>query len=268
MFRSFRIGTIFGFPIDVNVSFLVLVAVAALFWGGLAGVVVLLVAFASVLLHELGHALVARQLGVRTAGIELHFFGGAAKLLGQPKSAGDEITIAAAGPAVSFSLAGVALLLHALTGLGGFELLGWINLVIGGFNLIPALPMDGGRILRALLERQRGYAAATELAVKVSRGFALALGAVALISLQLHVALLAVVLWMMGSAELAMSRHGRAGYAGAPDAAPEVEVFPPGFAPAARTVRRVGPFAFHRPVARGGFVVRRVGNRLVIEPRR
>jgi Zn-dependent protease len=158
MFKTWRLGRMFGFPVEINFSFLLLLAVVFVAYGGLAGVVVVGLAFASVLLHELGHALVARRLGVHVSGIELSFFGGAAKMVQLPRSANHEIAIAAAGPAVSLMLGGAGLGLGALvqaTPLGSlFGMIGWINLVLAGFNLIPALPMDGGRILRALLTRR------------------------------------------------------------------------------------------------------------------
>ena len=131
-------------------------------------------AFASVVLHELGHALVARQLGVRVSGIELGFFGGAAKMVDLPRTANHELRIAAAGPAVSLMLGGVGLGLAALSHVGLFAMVGWINLVLAGFNLIPALPMDGGRILRALLTRKMDFIQATDVAVKVARVVAIA----------------------------------------------------------------------------------------------
>ena len=101
MFTSWRLGRIFGFPVEINLSFLLLLAVVYFAFGGLAGVLVVGLAFASVLLHELGHALVARRLGVHVSGIELSFFGGAAKMVNIPRRADHEIAIAAAGPAVS-----------------------------------------------------------------------------------------------------------------------------------------------------------------------
>jgi membrane-associated protease RseP (regulator of RpoE activity) len=124
--------------------------------------------------------------------------------------------------------------------------LGWINLVLGGFNLIPALPMDGGRILRALLSRRIGYLRATELAVELARGFAIALGLYGLFTLHLYFSLLAVVLWLMATAELQMVRFHDVGRRER-----EVEVLPRGFT---------------RPVWRDGFVVRRHGRGFVIEP--
>jgi Zn-dependent protease len=258
MFRSFRLGSVLGFPIDVNLSFLFLLGLVALTMGGLTGVAVVLLAFASVVLHELGHALVARHLGVRVAGIELHFFGGAARIVDVPRRAGDEIAIAAAGPAVSFALAGVA---HLLGGIMGgapgafFQLLGWINLVIGAFNLIPALPMDGGRILRALLARRMSYLRATETSVKIARVFAVGLAIYGVATLQLYLALLAVVLWFMSTAELTAAGYFGVQYRDQPD----VEVLPRGAAAPDETRR-------HRPFWSGGFVVRRYGNRFTIEP--
>ena len=94
MWRTYRVGRLLGFPIEVNPSFLLLLGLVLMFSGGLTGLYVVLLGFASVLLHELGHAVVARRLGVRIAGIELRFFGGAAKMIDAPRTPGDEIAIA------------------------------------------------------------------------------------------------------------------------------------------------------------------------------
>src|ERR1051325_2230323 len=101
MLKSWRLGTLLGFPVEVNTSFLLLLGLVLVAYGGVAGVLVVCLAFASVLLHELGHAVVARRLGVRISGIELSFFGGAAKMMQLPRTATHEGAIAAAGPAVS-----------------------------------------------------------------------------------------------------------------------------------------------------------------------
>jgi Zn-dependent protease len=203
--RPWKIGRLFGIPLEVNFTFLLLLGFVLFSMGGLAGLIVTLAVFASVVLHELGHALLARRLGVPVAGIELSFFGGAAKLVGQPRSAGDEIAIAAAGPAVSFLLAGLSHGLAILTGIHAFGLLASVNLVIGLFNLMPALPMDGGRILRALLSRRYGFLGGTRIAITVAR--VLAVGAVILgvATGQLMLAVVAVVVWLMGNAELRMA---------------------------------------------------------------
>src|SRR3954470_3504274 len=130
MLPSYRVGALFGFPIRLNLSFLLLLGAVSLWMGGMPGVLAVLFLFGSVLLHELGHALMARRLGVRMASIDLHFFGGAARMVDLPRTARDEIAIAAAGPAVSFALAGLGLFLGALTDSGLLVELGWVNLVL------------------------------------------------------------------------------------------------------------------------------------------
>jgi Zn-dependent protease len=232
---TYRIGKIFGFPIEVGFSFLLLLGAVLLWRGGIGGVFVALLGFGSVLLHELGHALMARHLGVRIAGIELNFFGGAAKMIDQPRSPGDEIAIAAAGPAVSFTLAGLAASLTAFTGSSLLEFLAWINLVIGLFNLIPAVPMDGGRILRACLSYRLGFLQATERSVRIARWLTASIAVLGLITWQLHLIFLSVMLWSMGTAERARAR-GRAAASAYPATASDGEVLmgelmPRGFRP-------------------------------------
>ena len=198
-----------GFPIRMKASFLIMLGVVFLWMGGLPGLFAVLLAFGSVLLHELGHAVVARRLGVGVSVIELHFFGGAAQLTSVPRSARDEIAIAAAGPGVSLALAVLGFGLAALSGLSLFALVGSINLGLAIFNLIPAFPSDGGRILRAALARRMGLLAATEAAVKVGRVVLIALALVGVAYGAYQVAIVAGVLWMMGSAErLAVRMRG------------------------------------------------------------
>ena len=218
MWKSWRLGTLLGFPVEVNVSFLLLLGVVLLAFGGVAGVVLVLLAFGSVLLHELGHALVARQLGVDVSGIELSFFGGAAKMVRMPRNASQELAIAIAGPIVSLALGGAGLALAAVTHLGLFAWLGWTNLVIAGFNLIPALPMDGGRVLRALLTRRLDYVRATDAAVTVAKVVAV-LFVVAGILGAYQLLLIAPFLWIMASREQLLARiyadqvlYDRSGY--------------------------------------------------------
>jgi Zn-dependent protease len=206
MFKSWRLGRVFGFPVEINLSFLLLLAFVLLSWGGLAGVFIVLLSFASVLVHELGHALVARRLGVEVSGIEMSFFGGAAKMTQLPRSAKDEILIAAAGPAVSLVLGGAGLGLAALFHAPFLAMLGWINLVIAGFNLIPALPMDGGRILRAALAYRMDYVRATDVAVVAARVFTVLFAVVGLAFGIWTLLLLAPFLWMMSSQEQRMAR--------------------------------------------------------------
>jgi Zn-dependent protease len=228
MLPSFRIGSLFGFPIRLNATFLLLLGAVFLWMGGMPGVLAVLFLFGSVLLHELGHALMARRLGVRMASIDLHFFGGAARMVDMPRTARDEIAIAAAGPAVSFVLAALGLFLGALTDSGLLVELGWVNLILGAFNLLPVFPSDGGRILRALLAPRRGLVAATDLAVKVGRYACVALGVYGLVHGPFQLVIVAVVLWTMGSAErMAVRMRGAWDEWRRPSKQVEVEYLPP-----------------------------------------
>jgi Zn-dependent protease len=232
MFTSFRLGSVFGFPIRVNLSFLLFLLIALLsMGGGLPALGVALMVAGSVLLHELGHALMARHLGVPIRGIELHFFGGAAQMADTPRTPADEIAIAAAGPAVSLALAALGYGLAGVTGIGVLVTFSVVNLALGVFNLLPAFPSDGGRILRAWLARRRGLVRATDIAVKVGRILcaAMVVTGIAIGSLQLM--LVAAVLWVMGGAERLSARlRGDSGGWQGEDARaiPEVEYVPPG----------------------------------------
>jgi Zn-dependent protease len=210
MFKQWRLGAMFGFPIEINLSFLMLLALVFVAFGGVAGVVIVCLAFASVLLHELGHALVARRLGVRVSGIELGFFGGAAKMIDMPRTSNHEVAIAAAGPAVSLVLAGLGLGLGALTHFSLVSWLGWTNLIIALFNLIPALPMDGGRILRALLSRKMDFVRATDVSVKVARVAAIGFALFGLAYGWYQLVLLAPFLWIMTTREQMVARMSAA----------------------------------------------------------
>lgn len=203
--RAWVIGSAFGFPIEINLSFVLLLALVFIAFGGFAGVMIVLAAFVSVLLHELGHSLVARHFGVRVSGIELSFFGGAAKMVELPRTANHEIAIAAAGPAVSLALGGLGFGLAAITHVSAFAWLGWTNFIIAGFNLVPALPMDGGRILRALLTRKMDFVRATDVSVTVSRAFAIAFGVLGLMGAY-QLLVLAPLLWIMGTRERMVAR--------------------------------------------------------------
>lgn len=117
--------------------------------------------FTSILLHELGHSLVAIRHGIPVNGITLFIFGGVAQIGGRPKSAIVELKIAAAGPVVSFALGGLFLLIAAVTdGIAWISApatwLGTLNLILAVFNLLPGFPLDGGRIVRALVWKFSG----------------------------------------------------------------------------------------------------------------
>ena len=277
MFRSYRVGRLLGFPIEMNLSFLFILALVLLTTGLVSGLLLATVLFGSVLLHELGHAVVARYLGVEIGGIELHFFGGAAKMTSMPRTANDEVAIAAAGPAVSFALGGLGLILAAITGLGAFTLIGWINLILGAFNLVPALPMDGGRILRALLTRKYSFVQATDISIKITKGFAIALGVLGIYIGSWYLPLLAILLWFMGTRELKMAHmmsvmfgYDRNGYCMRDEHwRDQVEVLPADYLPRAAQKRRqqaANPFFSRRRTAvGGGFVIRQRDGRWYIE---
>jgi Zn-dependent protease/CBS domain-containing protein len=140
------------------------------------GVAAALLFFASVLLHELGHAWQARREGIEIEGITLWLFGGVAQFKGGFPNAGAEFRVAIAGPLVTLVLGAgfvalaIAPLPSAVDGVAAW--LGYINLSLLVFNLIPALPLDGGRVLRAALWRARGDLGwATRLAAEIGRGF-------------------------------------------------------------------------------------------------
>jgi Zn-dependent protease len=132
---------------------------------------------ASILLHELGHSLVARREGIEVDSITLWLFGGVSQIKGRFKSAGDEFRVAISGPLVSIVL-GVLFVLIALAPVpssvdGVAAWLGYINLILAVFNLLPASPLDGGRVLHAALWRAKGdFAWATRVASEVGQGFA------------------------------------------------------------------------------------------------
>jgi len=183
---AFKIGSLFGIPIRLHITMAIVPFLAFWFSGrsDLVGFAIALgftvVLFGSVVAHELGHALTARRFGVHTADIVLMPIGGVARIVNLPKRPGHEIAIALAGPIVSIALAVTAFLLlipsmlisgYAVTAL---NTLLYINIVLGLFNLVPALPMDGGRVLRGLLALKRDYLSATRIAARIGRAIAIA----------------------------------------------------------------------------------------------
>jgi len=203
---SFSIGTLFGIKIRVHSMFLLM---PLLFWQMGGSLFWFLTLCVVVLLHELGHSLVAQRFGIRVLDITFWPLGGMARMSHIPENAKIEGLIAIAGPAVNFVLAGLALAallpLGAIGATGAIPLLGnfiFVNLLLGTFNLIPAFPMDGGRVLRALLGRKGDWLGATEKAVHVGRMVAVLMGIVGLFTGQYLVPLIAVWLWFAGGQEL------------------------------------------------------------------
>ncbi len=198
----------------------------ALFVGivkGLGGVVGLAVLLCIVMLHELGHAVVAQRYGVEVINITLFPFGGLAQMSIVPELPEQELAIALAGPGTNFLLAlpGAALLLIMglpLTSAPAEQSAAliwsliwlWVafNTAIGLFNLLPAFPLDGGRVLRALLVKKMGYLQATETAVRIGRYLAFLMFGAAIVipNTGLGLAFIAIFIWIMGGRELIMVR--------------------------------------------------------------
>lgn len=183
-------ATVAGIDIRVHASMMLLVGLIVLASAGepggeWAGVMWLVLLFGSVLVHELAHSVVALHAGVGVTEIELLPIGGVSKMERIPDQPSDELAIAAAGPLTSLAIGmgslGLALAFGAgpwppdLYEGGLFARLGWLNLILAGFNLLPALPLDGGRVFRALLERRIGPTQATHLAARTGRYFAIAM---------------------------------------------------------------------------------------------
>ncbi len=225
MFGSLRLGKFFGIDTYVHGTFWLL-PLFILFGGaaggdvtGAAGEVLFVFAlFGCVVLHEIGHALAARYYGVRTRDITLYPIGGVATLERMPEKPHQEIVIALAGPAVNLMIAaglfvGIlggttafpgSLALSALDPLDSFVIrLMEVNVGLLLFNLIPAFPMDGGRVLRAVLALGMNRLDATKAAVGVGSVLALAGGVYGLYEHHYMWTFVAVVVYLLGQAELA-----------------------------------------------------------------
>lgn len=227
MLGSIQIGSILGITIRVHG---LLLALAAFFCidRGLAGALGFALLFLVVLLHELGHSIVAQRLGIRVVDITLWPLGGMARMSSIPESSKVEGWIAVAGPVVNFVLAALTFAVLVALGSAGtgegplaeaLRLFLEFNLALGVFNLVPAFPNDGGRILRSVLALSRDWLAATELAVRVGSvvafacivvGCVLAFSALPFLGLGISLVLVGAFLWITGRQELAAvrARHG------------------------------------------------------------
>jgi len=216
---SYQIARIAGIEVRVHVTFLlILLFYGALFYqsGGLSaaviGVAFVLALFFCVLLHEFGHAFAARGFGIRTPDITLLPIGGVARLERMPTHPWQELVIAVAGPAVNVA---IALILLPIVGFqmrdlesldsaaGGFlgKLMG-VNILLVVFNMIPAFPMDGGRVLRALIATRLSRVKATQIAARVGQGVAILFAGYGLIDGNPILVLIAVFVFMGAQQEL------------------------------------------------------------------
>ncbi|SFR34305.1 CBS domain-containing protein [Halogeometricum limi] len=233
--RGIRIGRVFGIPIQLNLTFLLVLPLFAWLIGSdvaqLVGVInglfgsaidgaaltdgslqwilgsaAAIGLFLCVLFHEFGHSLVAMRYGYEIESITLWLFGGVANFVEMPEDWKQELVIAVAGPLVSVGLGVLAYLGFVVlpTSLDAVKfVLGYLaltNVVLAVFNMLPGFPMDGGRVLRALLARKRSHARATQIAAEVGKGFAFLLGIVGLFS-NLFLIALAFFIYMGASSE-------------------------------------------------------------------
>jgi stage IV sporulation protein FB len=219
---SLNIGTIAGTAVRIHVTFLIFLV--WIFWasyadGGAAeawsSLAFMLLLFACVLAHEFGHIFTARAFGVPTPDVTLLPIGGVARLARIPEEPRQEFLIAIAGPAVNVVIGfGLVLVAGAQLSLGALsavesarntmvDRLADVNLFLAAFNMIPAFPMDGGRVLRALLASRMGYTHATEVAAQIGQGMAFLLGLVGLLWSPLLI-FIAIFVYLAASSEAHM----------------------------------------------------------------
>jgi Zn-dependent protease/CBS domain-containing protein len=236
---SLKLVRLWGIDIQVHWSFLLILVYGAFIYsagpvnpliGALYGIVVILLLFLCVVLHELGHALTAKYFDVNVPYITLLPIGGVAQLERMPRRPWQEFLIAIAGPAVNFVLAilllPVAIIVLGMSFSAGeltslWELFGWVlrrtqqpglssliiyltmtNLLLGVFNLLPAFPMDGGRVLRALLALSMSYVRATRIAVLVGRAMAILFAFLGIAQFNIFLLLIAFFVYVGGRGEL------------------------------------------------------------------
>ncbi|MEA3340631.1 MAG: site-2 protease family protein [Chloroflexota bacterium] len=201
---SIKLFSVKGIEINVHFTFLLILIWGAYRWGvqagagvtgALFGVVVTLLLFACVTLHELAHSLTAMRYGVTVRAISLLPIGGVAQMEEMPAKPAQELKMALAGPLTNIAIAALLILICLPLGIRSTmrveelsQVLGTVswrglvaylvsaNLILGLFNLIPAFPMDGGRVLRAFLAMRMGQARATAIAVRIGQGLAMLLG--------------------------------------------------------------------------------------------
>lgn len=202
--NSFRLFTIRGIEVGIHYSWLIIFALMTWSLGvyvfpaevpflgtlqyWLLGAITTLLLFVSVLIHELAHSFVARARGLNARSITLFIFGGVSNLSGDAKEASTEFLVAIVGPLTSFVLAGLSYVVAVAVNEQRIDLVAsylvYINLVLGAFNLVPGFPLDGGRVLRALLWQTTGSARrATEWAANVGKVVAWGMFAVGLLFL-------------------------------------------------------------------------------------
>jgi Zn-dependent protease len=222
---SWKLGEFRGIGVYVHATFFILIGFIVLsYWSQgqslqatLAGVGFILALFACVVLHEFGHALMAAKFGVKTRDITLLPIGGLARLERMPDEPMQELWVALAGPAVNVVIAAALYawlqLTTSLTPLGQLsvtsgpflERLMFVNVVLVLFNMLPAFPMDGGRVLRALLANHMEYTRATQIAATVGQAMALVFGFVGFFT-NPFLLFIALFVWIGAAQEASMAQ--------------------------------------------------------------
>ncbi len=238
---SFSIARIAGIDVRLHITFLLLLlffAVVFYFAGGIpaavGGLAFICLLFLCVLLHEFGHALAARWFGIPTPEITLLPIGGVARMARMPEKPHQELIVALAGPAVNVVIAAVLLMILGWTiepgqlerlmeltrGEEAIEaealpagpvallllMLAVVNIFLVAFNLLPAFPMDGGRVLRAILASMMGHVQATQIAATVGQGMAVLFGLAGLFLFHPLLILIAVFVWIGAEQEATAAR--------------------------------------------------------------
>ncbi|HSQ57109.1 MAG TPA: site-2 protease family protein [Gemmata sp.] len=236
---SIKIARIAGIDVYMHLTFLILLGWIAISYylpnhsidAAIQGVLFILAVFTTIVLHELGHALTARRYGIQTRDITLLPIGGVARLARMPDDPKQELLVAIAGPMVNVVIAillwiGIVLtrgftpleqLVKEQPGVAGTfaERLFLVNVFLVVFNAIPAFPMDGGRVLRAILAMTMDYVRATHIAAIIGQGIAFLFAIVGLFAPNLILMFIALFVWMGAAAEASMAEM-RAAIAGIP----------------------------------------------------
>lgn len=219
---SWRVMTVAGINVKLHMTFVIFaiwLTISLLFQEqdfshAAQGIAFIFAVFAIIVLHELGHALTALHFGIKTRDITLLPIGGVARMERIPEDPRQELLIALAGPAVNLVLAGALFLILAgkslalpsefIKGEGNLlDQLFWVNISLALFNLLPMFPMDGGRVLRAILATRLDYVRATQIAASTGQFFAFVLGLIGLF-INPFLVFIAMFVWMGATAESSM----------------------------------------------------------------
>ncbi len=221
---TLKIGRVYGIELKIHFTFLLLIGWVMLMYlnqgqslaSAIVGISFLLAIFACVILHEFGHSLAARKYGIKTRDIVLLPIGGVARLEKMPSNPLQELWVALAGPAVNIGIALILFFYLKLTSLvepyqaltashGNFlERVMMVNIFIVAFNMLPAFPMDGGRVLRAIMATRLDYGKATQIAASIGQTIAVLLGIIGLLYNPLLI-LIAVFVWIGAAQESSMA---------------------------------------------------------------